>query len=239
MSLFRATGLLAEVARSSRSVSELCEESFAIFKQVVSFESAVFTEPNTPTPLAHVGLDGTDLGYIHRCETNIARYAPELKNAFAIARRVGGFLDTEVFSSRDRRELRLYNEIVKPQRVTSTILLQPSWHDGPLGIMRLQRYGTAFSRDEFATALQLMPVLQVSMAAVRASPKAPAVELQNLSARETQIARYVQQGLTTPQVALLLGTSQLTVRNQLSQIFRKLRVSRRSELAAWMARHAK
>lgn len=53
-----------------------------------------------------------------------------------------------------------------------------------------------------------------------------------LGTREAEVARHVARGLTTRQIALILGTSPLTVRNQIRRIFDKLGVAKRAELAA-------
>jgi DNA-binding CsgD family transcriptional regulator len=48
----------------------------------------------------------------------------------------------------------------------------------------------------------------------------------------------VARGLTTPHIALILGTSPLTVRNQLCRVFDKTRVASRAELATWVAQRS-
>jgi DNA-binding CsgD family transcriptional regulator len=59
--------------------------------------------------------------------------------------------------------------------------------------------------------------------------------LPRLTEREAEIARQVARGLSTRHIALILGTSPFTVRNQLSRVFDKTRVASRAELAAWVA----
>ena len=53
---------------------------------------------------------------------------------------------------------------------------------------------------------------------------------ETLTAREHEIVRGVQQGLTNKQIATQLGISEKTVKTYLSTIFRKLRVGRRLQL---------
>jgi len=51
-----------------------------------------------------------------------------------------------------------------------------------------------------------------------------------LTAREREIFEYLPRGYSNRQIALVLGTSPLTVRNQLGRLFRKVGVASRSEL---------
>ena len=51
-----------------------------------------------------------------------------------------------------------------------------------------------------------------------------------LTSRERDIFEYLQRGYSNRQIALVLGTSPLTVRNQLGRLFRKVGVASRSEL---------
>lgn len=51
-----------------------------------------------------------------------------------------------------------------------------------------------------------------------------------LTGREREIFEYLQRGYSNRQIALVLGTSPLTVRNQLGRLFRKVGVASRSEL---------
>ena len=56
-----------------------------------------------------------------------------------------------------------------------------------------------------------------------------------LSPREEEIFGYLQRGYSNRQIALVLGTSPLTVRNQLARLFRKVGVSSRAELVGLAA----
>ena len=56
-----------------------------------------------------------------------------------------------------------------------------------------------------------------------------------LSPREQEIFEYLQRGYSNRQIALVLGTSPLTVRNQLCRLFRKAGVASRAELVGLAA----
>lgn len=57
-----------------------------------------------------------------------------------------------------------------------------------------------------------------------------------LSPREREIAGYVVRGLQNREIAAALGTSPNTIRNQLAQLYQKLQVGGRTELASALAR---
>lgn len=56
-----------------------------------------------------------------------------------------------------------------------------------------------------------------------------------LSPREQEIFGYLQRGYSNRQIGLVLGTSPLTVRNQLARLFRKVGVASRAELVGLAA----
>ncbi len=59
-----------------------------------------------------------------------------------------------------------------------------------------------------------------------------------LSPQEKKIPPLVAEGKTNKEIAEILGLSDKTIKNYLSNIFVKLHVTRRSQLAAMVARHA-
>lgn len=60
-----------------------------------------------------------------------------------------------------------------------------------------------------------------------------------LTVREEEIVHLVEDGLTNRQIAMKLGLSEHTVRNNLFRIFEKLGVSTRVELALYTMRHSR
>jgi len=58
-----------------------------------------------------------------------------------------------------------------------------------------------------------------------------------LSDREMEVAVLVMQGLTNVEISARLGISPWTVKRHLARICSRLGLARRSELAAWVARH--
>jgi DNA-binding CsgD family transcriptional regulator len=229
---------LALRARDAPDAPAFRREVLDVYRGLIPYDTAVFTEPVRSAPITTVDVDSAAFQLITHCERNFARYEPDLRRPLEVARRVGGFVDHEVYSSRDRRELPIYCEMVKPQRVRSILLLLPAWKGNVLGMIRLERHGARpFSHEDVDAATALLPVVEVGVAALRSTLSPVAEEaMPELSRREAQIAGHVERGLTTFQIALILGTSPLTVRNQIGRIFDKTGVASRAELAAWVTR---
>ena len=62
-------------------------------------------------------------------------------------------------------------------------------------------------------------------------------EVERLSPREREIARLIGQGRSNRQIAEMLVLSVKTVESHVKNVFTKLQVGTRAEIAAWVARH--
>lgn len=60
---------------------------------------------------------------------------------------------------------------------------------------------------------------------------------ERLTAKETQIATLVWEGLTNREIGKIIGTSEQVIKNHLRSIFDKLGVWSRLELAMYVAAH--
>jgi predicted ATPase/DNA-binding CsgD family transcriptional regulator len=69
----------------------------------------------------------------------------------------------------------------------------------------------------------------------RQSASAPSASIDALTKRQRQITQCIAQGLSNRQIAMELNISQRTVENHLAQIFARLDVHNRAQLAAWAA----
>jgi DNA-binding CsgD family transcriptional regulator len=232
--------LSAELVLKARDATDLREvgvEILGTLRQVADYDHAVLVTPRGREPLAAVDADRGHLELIQHCQRNLPRYAADILKGLVVARQLGGFADLEVYSTRDRRELPLFCDVVRPQGVRATLVVVPRWKGIDLGMIRLERRGRIpFTPRDRERAVALLPTVELLLAAHGASP--PPQEgspLPRLSPREAEIAHHVGRGLTTAQIALLLGTSPFTVRNQICRIFDKLAVASRAELAAWVA----
>jgi len=231
---------LALLARGALDAPSFRREVLRAYRGLVPYDTAVFSEQDHRDPLTVVEVDRPALELIRHCELNFHRYLPHLRKRLEVAAREGGFLDHEVFSSRERDTLPLYCEVVRPQGIRSSLVLAPTWRGRALGLIRLQRHGgLPFSRRDFDCGTQLLPTIELGLVALRSAlPPGELPAPPTLTEREEEIAYHVGRGLSTPHIALLLGTSPFTVRNQISRVFDKTGVSSRAELAAWVAQRS-
>jgi DNA-binding NarL/FixJ family response regulator len=66
----------------------------------------------------------------------------------------------------------------------------------------------------------------------------PAIQLEQLSAQERRVVALVAEGKTNKEIAVVLELSDKTVKNYLGNAMEKLQMSRRSQVAAFVAQHS-
>lgn len=152
---------------------------------------------------------------------------------------------SDVFDAPRRDRLAIFREVLTPRRLDHVAAAH--WVvDGRLWAVGLSREGPCISDQ---TLKQLNAVLPHLKAALRArfwlardqwSPSSDQIEPYaragsggpwGLTPAQGRTLALVIRGLTNKEVAGLLGTSPHTVRNTVAELFRKVGVSRRSELA--------
>ena len=99
--------------------------------------------------------------------------------------------------------------------------------DGAAAVVLAREQEPGFRRPELELLRLGLPVF--ALADEHAADLADSVGTA-LSPREEEIFEYLQRGYSNRQIAMVLGTSPLTVRNQLGRLFRKVGVASRSEL---------
>jgi DNA-binding CsgD family transcriptional regulator len=126
---------------------------------------------------------------------------------------------TEIASSPMLRLLQL------DRRVTALCI---GWlSDDSAAVVLGREMDPGFRQPELELLRLALPVF--SLADAQAADLADSLGAR-LSPREEEIFSYLQRGYSNRQIALVLGTSPLTVRNQLARLFRKVGVSSRAEL---------
>jgi DNA-binding CsgD family transcriptional regulator len=226
----------------------------ARLREVVPFESAILLQhPVEGAPPAAINKEQAR----HFHGLYVARpfhYRPSLdKGRQAAATSCGAYLDTEVYSLRERDALPFYSDIVRPQKITSQIHALLTFGGRPVGSLFLCRHGVVgnFAARDVDRLRALIPAISVVQAAMVAKDAIPriaanddlddadsdpaALALARLSPRERTLAEYVTRGLHNSDIAHVLGTSPNTVRNQLARMYAKLEMSGRAELAALFA----
>jgi len=173
---------------------------------------------------------------------DMAHYQPSLNKCIRTLRKHGIYIDNDVYTSTERRELPFYADIIRPQGISSQLIVGTYVHGAYRGTYYLSRHGpvSRFRSSNIDRIRPLIPALAwveiaTSAATTRAvearAPAAPDSPESSLGTREREVARLAGRGLETKEIAALLGVSPATVRNQLHTIFQKLGVSNRAELA--------
>jgi len=106
------------------------------------------------------------------------------------------------------------------------------WADHTAALVLGREREASFHGPELELFRLTLPVL--TLADAQAADLADSLGAR-LSPREEEIFAYLQRGYSNRQIALVLGTSPLTVRNQLARLFRKVGVSTRAELVGLAA----
>lgn len=222
---------LVDLAQAGVTFDEFAEHLLAIVEEVCGGESSVLYRLSDGSLFTRQ-LDDEQRRYLELSrDVGPTRYAEDLEAAFTRSAEIGICTDRDIWTPRERERRLYYQEILEPARVRSMLHICAKWQGHPLLRINLNRHGNKpFSSRERERALSLLPVLEASIVAFRATALLGIWE--RLTAREAEVARHVARGLTNPQIALLLGTSKFTVRNQLAAIFDKLQVASRAELAS-------
>lgn len=162
------------------------------------------------------------------------RYLPEI--APQEARAVSGsfVLDNEIFDGRRRDRLSVYREFLIPNRVRASLIR--FWvMDGRMWVVALTRDRSSSVEVPLRRLRLVFPHLSAALRAAtffaRDERADSLVAAGEASPAQERVISLVVRGLTNRETAALLGISPHTVRNTLSEVFRKLGVSRRSELA--------
>jgi len=179
---------------------------------------------------------------------NFWTYVTEMSPAEQLRLGAGLAPAEETFSLKRRDELSIFREFLKPRGLTR--VLPVTWSvDGRLWGLGLTRSTPGFSSQDVGRLELLLPYIRAAMRVrpIRSSrdddtPEGTfgAAKGWRLTPLQMKTMNLVIRGLTNREVADLLGLSPNTVRNILVEVFRKVGVSRRSELAymAALAAHS-
>jgi DNA-binding CsgD family transcriptional regulator len=242
----RFAGALAEMARSCSDTTVLRRWTLAQIAALLPIDSAIFLSPRLREAPSSINKEE-----FHKLYWNYARdperYRRGLEKGRWAAQALGGaYIDTEVFSAAERRELPLYAEMVRPQGINCQIVARPMFHGRSTGLLYLCRHGTGrFRACELEQVVRILPIVALSHVALDSLAGRPGPDLdatdpdprQVLTPRENQIVELVCRGLTNAEIAAVLGNRPNTVRNQLASICAKLEVTNRTELVGVVSAH--
>ena len=230
-------GEIVEAAGECATVGQFARRMLEQLRRIAPFASALLL-PSTPGDVV-VGLDRKpDL--VSHYRANQALYTRELARANAIGLERGAYIDVDVYSLVERQRLAFFNEIIRPQNVTSRIVAQLKFRGQPSATIHLCAEGRSQTWVRSLDRVrQLAPLLSLAYAASRSTADRVCGEaLGGLTAHERRIARYVASGCGNKEIAVLMHLSPYTIRNELVSIYRKTGVANRAQLAALVARRA-
>lgn len=221
---------VSELALSGVSGAEFRREIATAMVAAIGGLGAMFHRAGRDVPVDTSGVVHFDRGLIPAIQHGWDRYARELAPAVVGAAAERAVVDTDVLGPRHRR-LAFTREVLEPRGIGSSLYCDVSVPGRPpwLIIFSRARSDRAFQRAAIADMRELVPVIALANAAVTdATP--PWNEPFALNARERQLAEMVRLGYTNAQIALVVGLSPNTVRNQLSALYRRVGVGSRAEL---------
>jgi DNA-binding CsgD family transcriptional regulator len=188
--------------------------------------------PEAPrTPPRVVGISSPDLS---RCEAHIDRYWADLTTLNCAAERAGGAVqDRDVLSHRARDRSPFYREVVARLGVHTAAISVLRTRRKLIGCLYLGRLSRgAHFRKELLLLRAALPALSLGKEVFDAAPPLPShVTTPLFTKRENEVLELVVRGLTNKEIAARLGSSPLTVKNQLAAMFEKSGVKNRAELA--------
>ena len=239
-------------AGSHQLVAELVEEAHSVadplrfpkraldrLQAALGFDSAMMMGLSQPRrPLAMLNKEPYR-PYLRRYQQESSRYDADLLRTKQAAKEGrGAFIDREVYSGAELRELPFFAEITRPQGISSQLIGILELRGEPLAKLHLCRHGRGkgFSANELAVIQHVMPLLGIAHVAFAGPARSASPSLEALGPRERQVAELVARGLRNREIGALLGTSPNTVRNQLHRLFDKLNLTGRTELALWFQR---
>jgi DNA-binding NarL/FixJ family response regulator len=229
------------------SAAEFCSEAVDWVSRHVDIDAAnlVKLEGKTAT-IRHTR--NLDPAWIQRFHRSIANYGPDFESLITTSLAMGGCFFGEWSRLEkwaalpDRKGFEEDMAFSIGLRTGTTVVL--TMRGIPTNVLFLARAGRRsriYTPEDAQVLANAAPVLTLGMAlheppaTVVATDTAPRLRRgvrASLTARERSVIEYVVLGLTNRQIALALGSSPLTVRNQLGSIFKKLSVGSRTELAS-------
>jgi DNA-binding CsgD family transcriptional regulator len=183
--------------------------------------------------LAQMRADDTSRWGAYVEETMEARFR-------LIASQAGAGRDGEILPRARYERTRLFQDMMRPLRLNSILAgFHASGGRSIRATLVLARAGSGFSDVERQRLSAIMPTLSVCELARRSvagvalpstgeGPRGAA----RLTVREAEVLDYLRLGYTNREIAMALGTSFRTVRNQLTGVFAKLGATTRAEAVA-------
>lgn len=227
--------MLEELMEHAADCSDLFDFRVTMLRHLqktIAFDSAIYVQGPNERPAS---INKGPFLAMHPKVLREPRFTPDLIRLRAAVAGERVIIDTEAFSASARSRSAFFNEVLRPQGIRSQLVSTLEFRGRSLGALYLCRHDRSrFGERERNRLLRLRPALSVADAVVASTSQQANSPLTH---REEEVTRLVCRGMPNREIAGLLGTSPHTVRNQLAEIFEKLGVANRAELAAWATAH--
>jgi DNA-binding CsgD family transcriptional regulator len=229
----RDAGLILELACAAKDRGSFQRQVLGVLDDAIGFTGAFFMGYG---PTAGVGAPaspdlvtaGVGSGYAAKMACRSPCYEREIAPLKDYALAHGGVaVDTQVLGAAATRTC-YYDELVRPAGGGHSLLCYLDLRGAPRGLLMLGRESrNPFRRRDLDRLRAMRGALALAISSFAQSSIAEGLAL---TTREREIGDLLLLGHTNRDIALALGTSPNTVRNQLAALFRKAEVSTRAEL---------
>jgi DNA-binding CsgD family transcriptional regulator len=227
--VWRAAGEISEAVAAAETAEQVGQEVMAAVNRMVGCDlgSVLSAAPGGQWVTAGQIEDTRIVAENHW------RYALEMTPAELGRLGVRFTRDREIYEPNRRDRMSIYQDFLRPNG-QSGFVARYWFMDGRLWGMGLCRAASFSERDRDrldALFPQIKAAVRASAWLVGEAASARNRDVWSLTRAESRTMELVVRGLTNVEVAGLLGVSPNTVRNTLAQVFKKVGVSRRTELA--------
>jgi len=225
---------LLELTRVCPTRAEYEQARLEALERAIGFDALYVGAASQSDVRQEPSVSGVSKHHVATCEANADRYWSDRLTLNAAAAHAGGAVcDQAAFSSRVRDCMPFYREVISGlgiRAIALSVLELQGQVTGCLYLGRTSR-GARFGREleQLAHALPALSLgerlYDLPPASLGGSAFSPA-----LTGRERQVLWHLTRGATNAQIAARLGSSPLTVKNQVSAILAKAGVENRTEL---------
>lgn len=235
-----SAGLVAEIACGAHCWDDAEREINTQLLTLIGGETAFFAFED--------GISSQGVGAIATVSEEARAQWPDLhRQADPVLRAAlqhGGALVDADYLGRALQRAPYYEVLMRPVRGRATLIGAVALGGHLLAKVAVGRCegSSAFKQCHTAALAAVLPTLALSLQAhrtpraqapaPRSMARADATAYARLTRREREVLDYLRFGYSNAQIALALGSQPRTVRNQLSQVYRKLDVATRAEAVA-------
>jgi DNA-binding CsgD family transcriptional regulator len=236
-------GKSGEIASLALAASSQLEFRGEVLRRLIAWsggDSGLIHQHVPSTAPFETGMfEQMDLHYAGRCVSGWdEQYGRDMAWVVRASIEMGGVaVDARSLGKRSR--LAFYADIITPTRVREGMFCTLELGGRPLSMCLLNRSSRSrVLEDSVATIRQLLPVFTLGdrVLGKREMKRDEEVPIARLSRREREVSELITLGYTNPEIAMALGSSIHTVRNQVASIFRKAGASTRAELVGMVRR---